>query len=174
MENIINKLEQKSLSNEDIMNFCNGKVNIVTYKELNNYNSLDEVLHPFDACILLYETKESYGHWCAIVKISDDEVEFFDSYGLFPDDEKSFINPAFLIKSGQKLPILTRLLYECPYKLSFNEHKFQSDKNNMNTCGRWCCLRVKLKRLTLKEFKKVFTSSNYNPDFIATLLSLEA
>ncbi len=83
---ILKAYEDIALSNTDITNLLNGKVNIVLYPDLYRYRSIDEVMGPFQACILLFEAKPSYGHWCAIFKTDLNTVEFFNPYGGYPDD----------------------------------------------------------------------------------------
>jgi hypothetical protein len=48
-------------------------------------------------------------------------------------------------------------------KLTINKYSFQSELNNVNTCGRWVALRVALllqKNMTNKDFIKSIKKSN--------------
>jgi hypothetical protein len=170
MQRKIKLLERKSLSNKDIERLC-PNVNIVSYPDLYQFDTLDDLLGKEGACVILYKTSENYGHWCCIIKINPNLVEFFDPYGIFIDDEFDFMSYATRIEVGQTVPYVSQLLYNCPYKLSFNEYKFQQQKKNVNTCGRWTALRVIYKKLPLNEFKKMFISKKYDPDFISTLMT---
>jgi hypothetical protein len=71
-----------SFSNQDIKNYLGNDTKIFEYKDLNNYNSIDEILpNEKDFCIILIETKQRSGHWTALMKYSG-LLEFFDSYSF--------------------------------------------------------------------------------------------
>ena len=74
-------MESYDLSNEDITKITDGKCRIMAYHELENVNSLSEILDNNGACILLYETKQGFGHWVALFEIPNSPVlEFFDHH----------------------------------------------------------------------------------------------
>jgi hypothetical protein len=167
MENQIKKLEKKALSNDDLEKMTNHKCNIYVYDDLFNFKTLDDVLGKNGCFILLYESKENYGHWTCMIKINNKLVEMFDSYGIKPDREFNYMPKDF-----KKIPYLSKLMKESPYELSYNHHRFQQLKKDINTCGRWCALRVNFKFLPLEEFKKLVTNDKFTPDETVTLMSL--
>jgi hypothetical protein len=169
-EKIIQKNKEKALSNREVLNLVNNKANLLLYKDLHNFNNIDEVLGPHQACFLLYESKKNFGHWCCVFKIDNNTIEFFDPYGYFVDDELDFIPENFRKISNQDYPHLSYLLYKSPYMLSYNEHNFQELAKGVNTCGRWCALRMILRNYTLEEFQKIF--NKINGDELVTLLTL--
>lgn len=173
MENYIRKLQGKSLSNQEILTLVKNKANLVSYTDLHKYNSLDQLLGQYGACIILYETKKNYGHWCCIFKFPDGKtIEFFDPYGLFPDKERQFISKAFRKESNQNYPYLTALMLKSPYILTYNHFPFQEIKTGVNSCGRWCAIRLIFRNLTLKDFIKIFGKNRkYTNDFYATLIT---
>ncbi len=73
---------------------------------------------------------------------------------------------------GQDLPHLTELLYNSPYQVIYNKVKLQKFKNETNTCGRWCGLRVALRHLNLKQFCSMFLKQKFDPDYYVTALTL--
>ena len=85
LDKIIDNQESIDLSGNDIKTITNDGARVLSYHELVNYNSLDEVLGDNEAMILLYETRENFGHWVTVFKVDDDTVEFFDPYGLQMD-----------------------------------------------------------------------------------------
>src|ERR1700752_4623163 len=104
--NIIKHYEYIALSNHDIMSLLHDKVNIVLYPDLHKYQNIDQLLDPYDCCIILYEAKSKpspYGHWCALIK-RDNMIEFFNPYGGLPDASLNLINPVFRVESYQLLP----------------------------------------------------------------------
>ena len=173
--NILNKYKKTALSNYDLLELVNGKANVVLYPDLYKFDSIDQLLDPYDACFLLFETKPSFGHWCALIKY-DDTVEFFDSYSSYPDDTLDFIPDDFKDISNQNYPYLTRLLYLCPYNIEFNDNKYQKQDNNISTCGRHSACRILFKHLNIKQYNKMIRSlckkNKCTPDDLVTILTL--
>ena len=57
----IREIEDKPLSDKDIQSYLGKSVKIVEYKDLKNYNSIDELLpNDKDYCSLLYENEPEY------------------------------------------------------------------------------------------------------------------
>jgi hypothetical protein len=171
MDKLISKLEKVSLSNNDLDRLCDYKVNVVTYDELPDYETLDQLLGPYGACILLYMTDLNFGHWTAIIKINNRSVEFFDPYGYFPDTELQFIPNDIKHETHQDERHVAKLLFESPYELSFNEHKYQKLKRNINTCGRHCAMRVLFKNMPLKEYNNMMYSTELTPDQLVSVVT---
>ena len=87
MDKILTNIESQDLSGEDLVKICEGKVVVVPYHTLKNYNSIEDLLDKFGAVILLYETKQNFGHYTALYYNNSKQLEFFDSYGFAPDQE---------------------------------------------------------------------------------------
>lgn len=164
MNYLIKNLEDVSLSNFELMDLVNNQSNLITYDKLANVNSIDQILNPYGACIILFLTKENYGHWCCLFKINDKLLEFFDPYGYMPDEELQFSN-------GNKQPLLTKLLLRSKYDISYNHYRFQKMKPDVKTCGRHVAIRLLCRDLNLDQYIKFIKSSRYNPDEIVTLLT---
>ncbi|AVL93358.1 hypothetical protein za3_18 [Zamilon virus] len=172
----IKHYENVALSNTDILDMLDNKAQIVLYPDLINYNSIDEVLGPYGACILLFEAKKNFGHWCCLFKRDDNTIEFFNSYGGYPDNSLKFIPLHFRKISNQYYPYLSLLLLECPYELHYNEFKFQKRANDIKTCGRWCVIRILLRHLSIYEFKNFIDEMckyyKAKPDEIITMMTI--
>lgn len=159
-----------ALSDSEVLRLVDHKAKVIIYNELKKYNTLDELLHPHGAVFLLYETRPDFGHWVAVIKRNNDTIEFFDPYGIFPDEELQWTNTHTRKMLGQDVPYLTSLLYHSPYpNLEYNEHKFQKLKDDVNTCGRWSALRIATKEMSLEQFKKLFHGKN--SDDLVTILT---
>ena len=172
MEKDIKLLIGKSLSNEDILNTIGNRANLISYTTIHKYKNLDQLLGKYGACIILYETKKNYGHWCCIFKLDDDTIEFFDPYSLMPDYQFEFIDNEYRLKSNQNYPYLTKLMVDSPYNLTYNHYPFQQYKKGINTCGRWCATRLLFRNLSLDDFIKLFGKNRkYSRDFYVTLLT---
>lgn len=159
-----------ALSDKDVLKLVEHKARIVTYSELKNYKTLDELLYPYGAVFLLYETRPNFGHWTAIIRLDENTVEFFDPYGTELDGQLKNIDKDFRKETDQDYPYLTKLFIESPYNLTESEKKFQKLAPGINTCGRWTALRIVFRDLPLKKFAKIFDNSN--SDELATYLTL--
>lgn len=149
-----------ALSDKQILRLVNGNANIVLYPNLYKYKSIDQLLSPYNACFILFESRPYFGHWCALIKIDNKTIEFFNPYGGYPDDGLKYIPEDFRKISNQDYPYLSYLMINSPYDLSYNEYVFQKHGKNIRTCGRWSAMRIILKDLTLKEFTKIFLNKN--------------
>ncbi len=175
MSNIIKKAINKSFSSKDVLDLVDNKANLLTYPELLDYDSIDEAMGKHGALILLYETREHYGHWCAIFKLNDKTLEFFDPYGIIIDDELNYISKEFRKASNQDYPYLTELLLKSKYKITYNHHQFQAYNTNINTCGRWVGLRLIFRNLPLNKFIKLFSKNKrFSNDWLVTALTMLA
>lgn len=173
MDKIIKNSEEIDLSGTDIMRMTDSKTSIMSYEMLKNYNSIDTVLGRYESVVILYETRRNFGHWVVLFKVSETTLEFFDSYGLSVDEELAFdkgYNKR--IHKGQEVPHLSHLLNESNYNVISNKKQLQSNLEDINTCGRYCVLRVILRHITLKEFNDLLINNkHYNPDFWVSALT---
>jgi hypothetical protein len=119
------------------------KAKIVVYNDLNNTNHIDDLL-PMNKSyfFLLIESKKNSGHWVCIDKLND-EINFFDSYGGKPDSQLSWIPMEKREQLGEDEKRLTQLFRESGYKINYNPFKYQELDNDIQTCGRHCCMRVR-------------------------------
>lgn len=165
LEYMIDTAETKDLTGDDLMKICNNKVKVVPYHELKDVESIKELLEPHGAVILLYETKQNFGHYTALFFDGNNNLEFFDSYGFKPDDELRYAK-------YDNIPYLTNLLNKYNGKIVYNVDKLQKFARDINTCGRWTSLRIRLRKLDKEQFSKLWKGLVYhNADFFATALT---
>lgn len=83
-------------------------------------------------------------HWIAIYISKNNEIEYFDSYGMSP---KNIYIKSFLNKLSKKF--------------IYNNYRLQSDFSTL--CGNYCCvyLYFKTKNKSLQDFLKYFTKHKY-------------
>jgi hypothetical protein len=187
MDRLLKAVVEDPLSDEDIAYITKGKCNIMKYEQLASLNSLDEVMYPHGACILLYETEKNFGHWVALIKEpgsgkdkQKNVVEFFDSYGVAPDEELRMVPEYFRRSSGQTLDkktgggILTELIDASPYQIQWNQVDFQEDNKSTNTCGRWAALRVLWRAVSLDKFQNFLLNQKLTPDMYVAALTMDA
>lgn len=168
IKGLIDEYKSYPLSDSDLLHLMQQKANLVTYTELKNYKSIDHLLGPYDVVFVLFLWEPHYGHWTCLTK-HENLIEFFDPYGQFPDSYLKDIPEPWRTQSGQDKPVLSRLMKESPYNLSYNEFSFQKEGEEISSCGRWSVLRGLLKDLTLEQFKDLFL--NRYGDDIATILT---
>ena len=82
-----NEMAKMIASNE----FCKmlGKgVKVIKYSELENHSDINQVIpEPKGYRIILIETKQNTGHYVCLLKYNEKSYVYFDSYGLYPDQE---------------------------------------------------------------------------------------
>lgn len=176
LKEFIKELQSKSLSDSELLDLVNHKANLMVYPQLTEYDNIDDCLGKYGVLILLYETKQNYGHWCCLIKHSDNHIEFFDSYGLFPDDEFKFIPENFRVESNQVYPHLTYLLYKSGCDIEYNNYKLQSKSEDaltkISTCGRHVACRILFRNMPLDIYAKMLLEKDgLTPDMKVTLLS---
>ena len=147
-----------ALSDKVILDLLDNKVNIVLYPDLYKYHNIDDIMGPYEAAIILFEAKPKYGHWCAVFKLNNKTIEFFDPYGKassggHPDDNLRLISYDFRKKSNQDYPYLSILLDKSPYDLTYNEIQFQKRGTRIRTCGRHCVFRLLNRDLSLYQYE---------------------
>ena len=167
----INHLKQYPLSDKQMEELTGHRM--LSYSELYQYDTLEHLLHINNGnVIIMYHQTETYGHYCCISQLTEKNkwnrpkfkknevglVEFFDLYGLFPDKQLGFTNYEASAALKQQHTYLSYLMYHSPYKLSFNEHQFQSGKN-VQTCGFHCAYTIINRWQLLPEYKKDLDSS---------------
>jgi hypothetical protein len=161
-----------SLSGLDILD--NVKCNLIQYKDINQYNSIEDLLGKYKKCVILYHTKKDYGHWTCLYEYNG-TIFFFDSYGFIPDDELKFLHKDLKAELNSNHRYLTELLYNSNKPVEYNEYQLQDRKKNVNTCGRWVILRLKYPKISVNDFYDIFKeSSKYinNDELITHLVNI--
>ena len=155
---LIANAEEIDLNENEIKWITNGAANILAYHELAPFTNIDQIFAGKPCCILLYETKENFGHWTCVINRGA-VLEFFDSYGFAPDAELNFA-------TYDNTPYLTNLIKSSGKKVIHNTVDLQKWSPDVNTCGRWASTRCALRSFDIDTFVQLFTDNgNYNPDF---------
>ena len=147
-----------SLSGDDILNYMNGRTNLIQYKDIINFENIDDLLGIYNKCVILYHTKENYGHWTCLYRVKN-TIFFFDSYGFVPDDELKFLHKDLKEDLNSNFRYLTKLLYESNNRIEYNEYQLQKKSPNINTCGRWVLLRLKYPKISINNFHDIITKN---------------
>lgn len=143
---------------EDDMKKVIPTLRVLAYPELLRARTIDDVLDEKGRLMLLYLTENHHtGHWVCLLKLrGTNTLEYFDPYGNFkPDGEAKWLSTSDLRAFGQASKHLTKLLEASPYKVESSAPPFQSEKPNMNTCGRHCLCRLYFKHLDLHQYTEM-------------------
>lgn len=151
------------LSSEDIKKILNNQVKILTYNNLKYFHSINQLVHPFNNCVILYEWGEGIGHWTCLLRHQNSNLDFFDPYGYMPDDERSFMPD-----NKWETNYLSQLLALYKGKVFYNEHQLQSKNSKISTCGRWVVARLLNKHIPLDDWTKCWMKEKYR-DFLITI-----
>lgn len=163
MDKLIKEQSERDLTGEEVKQIVGAGVNIVAYHNLGQYNSIEQLCdNETKSAIILYESKLNFGHYCAVILHDDNTIEFFDPYGNKPDSQLSYA----VYDLQFKTPFLTDLIQNFDCKLIYNKNKLQQFKEDVNTCGRWCSLRVRMRNMDLENFSLLFSTNRcYRGDF---------
>jgi len=173
IDDIVKHSENYSLSDTEILNLTNNQCKIISYQDLENYDNIDQVLDPFGATVILYQEKEKVGHWTVLIKHSNNLLEIFDSLGLALDKELEFSEYNKKRHGGRAIPHLSILIENSKYKIEANTVQLQKDSKDINTCGKYCAIRIKFKEMRLKDFVNMLQSSKImDPDMWVSALTL--
>ena len=153
------------LSGNDLKSIFNNKIKIITYGELINYDTIEDLLYPYNRVCILYVWKKDpnpYGHWNCIFKNKYGNIEVFDSFGNWIDAFLNDVDKNFRKQNNQLYKQLSHLLYNSHYDVEYNNKKLQNDKSS--TCGKWCALRMLKNDLDIDEFNNLFTDDTIKND----------
>ena len=157
-EKEVEMIESTSLGDNDIHKYL-PDAPIIKYSELQNYNSIDDIL-PSDKsyCFLLYEDQPNTGHWVVISRFNDN-IQYFDSYGGAVDKPLKWTDKETRKELDQLTPFLSNLLNSSDLQSFYNDVPYQNMKGfGINTCGRHCInyiLNMKNNDMDIKDYFKM-------------------
>lgn len=174
IDKVISASERIDLSGDDIVRLSGGAVNIMAYEDLEGLTNLSQVFGQYTAVALLYQTGRNFGHWVTLLNRGGRQLEFYDPYGLKVDEELNINNEFHLrIHNGVITPHLSALIQKGGWDVVSNSDRVQKMLEDVNTCGRYCALRVKFRALSMKEFNKMLTGNkHYDADMWVSALTL--
>ena len=160
----------KLLTQNDIYRVAHSYYPLLTHRSLSRLQSITQ-LFKFGAVLLLYETRDRIGHWtCVIFHRKRKTIEFFDSYGLRPNEQKEYM-PKSMWQSAYLSKLLFRFKIRHPdWTIEYNELPLQSWDSRIATCGRWVGVRLYYRETPLTRFQNFF-SSHRNKDLLITRIS---
>jgi hypothetical protein len=181
----INKIRARMYtptSRKDIEYMLGGQVRVIAYDELDNFNTIEELLYPYMSVVILYPNgpQGDVGHWtCCFTSIGSDRLEYFDSYACFIDSKiEEYNNGDDRFHRPQPIyPRLLELILNSHYahNMHYNEYEFQSANIATACCGLWCVVRLKSKHLNENMFRKLWldlpVAGKVLPDFLVSYMT---
>ena len=164
----IANLERFPLSGFNVVDIAGGNTKVVAYHELQNYNSIEELLRPYGSVVLLFETKYNVGHYTCLYYDDNKNLYFFDPYGLEPDEELKY-------ESYNHTPYLTNLLSTYDKPINVNRFRYQQFSHDTNTCGRHVGVRLRTKEVFSPEgYQHLLGAKDLrnSPDWYVSALTL--
>lgn len=157
---LLDLVQKQPLSLEDMkymLGIHASECNVFINDELKgmNYKQLFEK----PKVILLLGDGHSVGHWVGLIKRKN-EIEYFDPYGFGIEKD---------IQLSQSEPYLLNICKG--YKIHSNHHPLQKLKKDINTCGRWVIVRIRLSELSINEFEEIIKEPHQVSDITITLLT---
>lgn len=177
VDEVVERIETPLTDGDLERYFGSGKNSeVMKYNELANYRTIDDLLPlSIDFRIILVEERNNVGHWICVLKYKD-IIESFNSYGKNIDKQKDMFGTIKNKLLGQQTDYLTNLVKKSDYKYVINKTPFQSSKKGINTCGRWCILRIIAMKdlfMDLEAFKKMVIKGcddlNVEPDALVSI-----
>ena len=137
---------------ETDLKFYLPKAKIITYDELSKIKDIEKLLpHHKSYFILLYPVESTTsGHWVCMTRY-DKTLEYFDSYGLKPDE------PLEWGKFKKTPHYSSQLLARTKLRIHYNTIDFQNKRDyTISTCGAFVVFRI----LTLTEMNLNLEKNN--------------
>jgi YesN/AraC family two-component response regulator len=155
------KLDSYALSGDDIKKILGRDVKIIKYPD---FGSVDSIFDAFinNECVIFFETvSQMVGHWeCMFYNPNIKTIQFFDSYGLPPDNAEKFLRQNTRITLKENTPYLKKLLNKAQdsgYNCIYSNFKYQEMIGDIETCGKWSSIRLKNKNMNDDEFYNYIT-----------------
>lgn len=154
------KLLTYELNNNDI-NKILGKINIIKYPDLAKYNDINKCFGNKNAFVIFFETQnKNVGHWQCMFK-QNNNLFFWDSYGLAPGTEINYISKQIAIQLKEYKPVLLDLLNKAVsngQNVYYNNTDYQQWKGDVSTCGRHICTRILNDKMTEQQYYNYLTN----------------
>jgi hypothetical protein len=181
MNKLLSHLNSIPFSGSNILDALDGQTKVMRYSALHTFNTIDEVLAPYDCAVILYETRPKFGHWVCIyldravqARGLEPVLEFFDPYGGFIDTQLDHIPAEFKRQTFQDFPYLSKLLVESPYTIQWNNKPLQKFNDSVNSCGRHVSLRLVMRDVPIREYQQFLlnkSGGSLNPDNVVSMLT---
>lgn len=180
MKNIIDLVkssERVSLTDKDILDLLDSRVNIVNEINQRSWRSLEELLGKYGRFVLLVPTtSRNVGHWLCCYFDSDRNVlVYYNSYGI-PIDSDTLISQFPGIHTEDGVSTLSKLIADFVRRkgcgLDVNKYQHQELKKDLATCGMHCCVRLLFCELSNDHYNSFILNKVMKPDTVVSFITL--
>ena len=176
MERLIKKSEAVYLSDADIQLITRGEAKVVGFSSLKTVYDLIEIFGDKDAFVLFYGVDSAnVGHYTTFLLHRDKKIiEHHDSYGYDLDKLLEISDYEFKQSMGENY-IKDLVVKACAkYGLRFEENKkqFQKKSDMVSTCGRYACVRIIFRNLSLSQYNSLLDGERISPDWLVSALTV--
>lgn len=152
-----------TLDAELVTRLAGPKARFIDYPILERVDNLDQLFDRKHQSVVLFyrhqiNDRDVEGHYSAILK-HPNTFEFFDSYGMKPDDIIIRKSVQDRTNTGQPFNSLSRLFYNASKPIEYNEIRFQSLDPKISTCGFYTAIRCRFGDVPLKDFQNILKNT---------------
>jgi hypothetical protein len=121
------------------------KARIIRYAQIFNYDRIQQLLTKARSyVVILVEHSVGEGHWQCLLRYGD-TIEFFCSYGSYPDEAYEWNTPQQNMEVDAPTPYLSTLLKKAEgdgFNIIYNKVDYQTEGNDITTCGAYVVFRI--------------------------------
>ena len=170
-QEIVAQAEKKDLSFADLRKMLGEKTHttkFIQYDALSQFRDIAELFGSDNSVIILMSIKgpnaPAAGHFIALLN-KPNFIEHFDSYGFSIDQELNITH---------EQDLLGNMLRSSGKSIVQSKRKYQKMREYVNTCGRWCVVRVRHYNMSRSEFSSFIDSTHQEPDVAVTMLTMSS
>lgn len=174
-DKLINLVQTIPTNIADLQNL-DKYASLLKFSDIKNMDSesfLNEIKHGK----ILYTATESavFGHFSAILYYEDTNIiELFDSYAF--NLNQLYNNANYDKQQSKGINYLKNMISYCNQryhtKFIYNTVPLQNNKQQIQTCGKYASLRIKMKYLTMKQFQNLFVGNKLPNDMLVSYIML--
>jgi hypothetical protein len=158
--------EAYSLGDDDIRRLLGGDCKITTYNELEGIHDINQLFDRKGRAVIFFpQQSATVGHWVGLIK-DGRQIEFFDSYGNYPDKQKPDKETQRALQIDQ--PLMTELLEKSGCRVIYNKVALQKTKDDVQTCGRHVVCRLLYSKYPIGRYRAMIKTTGLTPDEFVT------
>jgi hypothetical protein len=158
--------EGYSLGDDDIRKLLGGECKITSYTQLEGIHDINELFDRKGRAVIFFpQESANVGHWIGLIK-DGKQIEFFDSYGNYPDKQKPDLETQRALQIDQ--PLMTELLEKSGCRVIYNKVALQKTKDDVQTCGRHVVCRLLYSKYPIGRYRAMIKTTGLTPDEFVT------
>jgi len=158
--------ESYSLGDDDIRRLLGSECKITSYPQLENIHDINQLFDRKGRAVIFFpQESANVGHWVGLIR-DGRQIEFFDSYGHYPDMQKPDKETQRALRMDQ--PLLTKLLEGSGCRVIYNKVALQKTRDDVQTCGRHVVCRLLYSKYPIARYRAMIKSTGLSPDEFVT------